>query len=210
LQKIVKKLILLAVLKENGGVITDGEFALAEDFSWINGIVGNQYVNRGSRGIKPEVVGFYSPDYSFDQAKENIKPFEGMHPVDKYMIAFPALEDYFIAAVPEARFMKALLLEIAQLLGSASGFRGRRGQYRLNNLKGEDIYYEYFMIAVQVVLQDKQKQIDAANIDQYRHFAIDYYGLHLINCYYAPYKLKAFWGNAQSIKIYQSLTQYPL
>ena len=100
MQKIVKKLILLAVLKENGGVITDGEFALTEDFSWINGIVGNQYVNRGSRGIKPEVVGFYSPDYSFDQAKENIKPFEGMHPVDKYMIAFPALEDYFIAAVP--------------------------------------------------------------------------------------------------------------
>lgn len=70
------------------------------------------------------------------------------------------------------------------------------------------MYYEYFLIANQVVLQDKQKEIDSTRIDEYRHFAIDYYGLNLINCYYAPYKLKTFWGDGQSNKAFESLTQY--
>ena len=55
-------------------------------------------------------------------------------------------------------------------------------------MKGENIYNEYFFLAVQMVLQDKQKEIDSLNIDDYRHFAIDHYGLNLINCLYGPFK----------------------
>jgi hypothetical protein len=175
---------------------------MTEDFSWINEIVRNKYVNRGTRGIKPQVVGFYSQDYSFDKIKENIKPFTGMNGVDKYVTLFPALEDYFIAAEKNTRFMTSLIAKIGKLLMNPLDFKRERGHYHLNNLKGEDIYYEYFLIAVQTVLQDKQKQIDLANIDKYRHFAFDYFGLNLINCYYAPYKLKAFWGDGQSNKAF--------
>jgi hypothetical protein len=166
----------------------NGEFAMTmtEDFKWINDIVRNQYVNRGNRGIKPQVVGFYVPYYSFEKAMENIKPFEGMYPVDKYMLIFPSLEDYFIAAAPNSPFLNALLTQITELLTNPGNFKRERGKYKLNRLNGNDIYYEYIFIASQIVLQEKQKQIDQANIDQYRHFAIDYYGLNLINCHYAP------------------------
>ncbi len=94
------------------------------------------------------------------------------------------------------------------MLKNPAHFKPQRGHYKLKNLKGEDMYYEYFLIATQVVLQDKQKEIDSAKIDNYRHFAIDYFGLNLINCYYAPYKLKIFWGDAQSHKAFESMTQY--
>jgi hypothetical protein len=61
---IVKFVILLNVLNENGGVMTTGGFAFTENFKWIKNIVSNPYVNRGSRGVKPQIVGFYSPYYS--------------------------------------------------------------------------------------------------------------------------------------------------
>jgi hypothetical protein len=44
--------------------------------------------------------------------------------------------------------------------------------------------------------------------EPYRHFAIDYYGLNLINCLYAPYKLKAFWYDHKPYKIFEGMTQY--
>jgi hypothetical protein len=64
------------------------------------------------------------------------------------------------------------------------------------------MYPEYFMIAVQTILQERQKKIDANKIDSYRDFAIDYYGLNLINCYYGPYKLQAFWKKDYPRKIF--------
>ncbi len=64
---------------------------MSEDLSWLNNITNNPYVNRGNRVIKPQVFGFYSPDYSFEKEKENIKPFKGMEEVDKLITVFPAL-----------------------------------------------------------------------------------------------------------------------
>lgn len=80
-----------------------------------------------------------------------------MNEVDKYTIVFPALEDYFIAAEKNSRFITKLIAKIYNLLENPEGFKRERGHYRLNNLKGEDIYYEYFLIAVQTTMQDKQK-----------------------------------------------------
>jgi hypothetical protein len=205
---IVKQLILLNILNDNGGLTTTGEFAMTEDLSWIANIITNIYANHGNRGIKPQVVGFYSSDYSFEKHKEAIKPFDGMHDVDRYMTLFPALENYFIAAEKSAAFIARIIERIVKLLQKPDSFKRERGHYKLNNLKGEDMYYEYFLLAVQTTLQDKQKEIDSIKIDSDRHFAIDFYGLYLINCFYAPYKLKAFWGNGQSSKAFQSLSQY--
>jgi hypothetical protein len=133
--------------------MANGDFAMAEDLKWISDIVRNPYVNRGNRDIKPQVVGFYVPYYSFEKAKENIRPFEGMHPVDKYRLIFPSLEDYFMAAVPESGFLGALLTQISKLLTDPSDFKRERGKYKLNRLNGDDMYYEYIFIASQIVLQ---------------------------------------------------------
>lgn len=205
---IAQKLILLNILQENGGIVSSGEHAMTEDLSWIASIASNPYVNRGNRGIKPQVVGFYSFDYSLEKSKEKLKPSAGLEETDKFVTVFPALEDYFIAAQRDTRFLRRLLEEMEGLLRRPEEFLREKIHYKLVNLKGEDIYYEYFLIAAQVVLQQRQTAIDAAKLDGFRHFAIDDYGLQLINCYYAPYKLKSFWGNEQTKKAFQSLAQY--
>ena len=64
LADIERKIIILNVLYENGGVMTDGEFAMREDFSWIKGIATNPYANRGNLGIRAEIVGFFNPKTS--------------------------------------------------------------------------------------------------------------------------------------------------
>jgi hypothetical protein len=56
--------ILLNILHEHGGIMTDGENILVEDLSWISQIMENPHVNRGNRNVKPQVVGFYSMDFS--------------------------------------------------------------------------------------------------------------------------------------------------
>lgn len=61
--------------------------------------------------------------------------------MDKYMSIFPALENYFIAAEKKTPFMIKLLVRITRLLRNPLDFRREKGHYRLNNLKGEDMYY---------------------------------------------------------------------
>lgn len=51
---------------------------MTEDLTWIEKIMTNPYVNRGNRGIKPQVVGFYSLDYSLEKTKEKLRPAAGL------------------------------------------------------------------------------------------------------------------------------------
>jgi hypothetical protein len=185
-QAIIDNFILLNILNENGGIMTDGKCALAEGFGWVSDIVRNSFVNRANRGIKPQIVGFYSPDHTLDKVKEDIRPFAGMNDVDRYTAAFPSLEPYFIAADKGTPFITELIATIAEFLGKPQNFK--RHNFLLQKLRGDDIFTEYFHISVQIVLQNQQKQIDSANKDPSRHFAMDHYGLSLINCYYGPYK----------------------
>ena len=78
----------------------------------------------------------------------------------------------------------------------------------MNGLGGIDIYYEYLMLAGQTVLQRKQRELD--QLGGNRRLAIDVFRLALINCYYAPYKLKAFWKSDKPEKVYQNLAHYSL
>jgi hypothetical protein len=66
----------------------------------------------------------------------------------------------------------------------------QQNKYQYYNLDGKDIYYQYFPLAGQRVLQTKQRELDRDHTEKgTRSFAIDYYGLRLINCHYGPYKL---------------------
>jgi hypothetical protein len=55
---------MLCILKDNGGIIVTESLTITEDFSWIENIKDNIYVNRGHNETEPQVVGFYSPYYS--------------------------------------------------------------------------------------------------------------------------------------------------
>ena len=66
----------------------------------------------------------------------------------------------------------------------------RENRYEYYRLDGKDIYSQYLFLAGHRVLDGKQQAMDKVNTDPTRsHFAIDYYGLFLINCFYGPYKL---------------------
>jgi hypothetical protein len=64
---------------------------ITEDFDWIRTIAKNIYVNRGNPGVKPRVVGFFSPFYSTKPLKEKKVPFPGMEKVERYMVLLPTI-----------------------------------------------------------------------------------------------------------------------
>lgn len=98
--------------------------------------------------------------------------------------------------------MKEVIKKISHILLNPEKLKSEIGKYNLNNIRGNDVNYEYFLIAVQIILQDKQTELNSKSNDPYLHFAVDYYGLYLINCLYAPYKLKNFWENDKVAKIF--------
>jgi hypothetical protein len=65
---------------------------------------------------KPQVVGFYSPLYSSEIKKEQKRLKAGMEEVDRYMVLFPAIESYFIAAKERAEFIGRVLEEMISIL----------------------------------------------------------------------------------------------
>lgn len=80
-----------------------------------------------------------------------------MNEVGKFMNIFPAMENYFIAAEKNTEFLDKVIDKVTSLLLSPEKLKEESNKYTLVNLKGQDIYYEYFLLAVQVVLQDKQR-----------------------------------------------------
>jgi hypothetical protein len=73
-------------------------------------------VNRGDHYAKPQVVGFYSPFYSSEIKKEQKRLKAGMEEVDRYMVIFPAIESYFVAAKEKAEFIGRILDEMISIL----------------------------------------------------------------------------------------------
>jgi len=64
----------------------------------------------------------------------------------------------------------------------------------MKGLNEKVVYSEFVTIASKKIIQSKQKELNTINRDQnYRKFAIDYYGLFLINRNYGPFKLEVFW-----------------
>jgi hypothetical protein len=115
IQPAIRIFILINLINENGGIATEGENLLVEDLTWISQVTSNPHVNRGNQDVEPQVVGFYKPDFTFDKAKENKKPFPGMVEVDKFMNIFPTLDDYFIAAKKGTPFITELIAKIAEI-----------------------------------------------------------------------------------------------
>jgi hypothetical protein len=60
-------------LNEYGGISIDTNMALSEDIKWIETIVKNKLVNQGSLGIKPQIVGFYRPEYVLEDERSNMQ-----------------------------------------------------------------------------------------------------------------------------------------
>jgi len=64
------------------------------------------------------------------------------------------------------------------------------------------------MLACQRVLLKRQDELDSASTDpSTRSFAIDSFGLNLLNCYYGPYKSSILFDSVQSEKKIQSIAR---
>ncbi len=160
LSEIIRNFILLNILDEHGGVTTDGRNIIVEKFDWLRDITRNPYVNRGNRGFKPQIVGFYSIDRTDGKRKENLRPFKDMVEVDKYTTIFPSMEDYFIAALKGTTF-------IAELIRAFEYTFLWRNIQIMYVFMGKD-YYEYFSSTVKMILRNKQAEIDETNKESFR------------------------------------------
>jgi hypothetical protein len=107
------------------------------------------------------VVGFYSLEYTLDKEKENIKPFPGMNEVDKYMSLFPSMEEYFIAADKNTAFITEIIDKITTVIKNPEVYQRKKNEYKVKKITGNDPFFEFLYISSQMVLQDRQKLIDA-------------------------------------------------
>jgi hypothetical protein len=100
-------------------------------------------VNRGNPDAKPQVVGFYSPFYSSDIKKEQKRLKAGMEEVDRYMVIFPAIESYFIAAKERAEFIGRVLEDMISILRFPKSVNKdiEDGNYEYFKRKITDVYY---------------------------------------------------------------------
>jgi len=99
------------------------------------------------------------------------------------MVLIPAMQNFFVAAKEGAEFIGRILDEMILILMFP--------KLVLKDIEeNKDIYNQYFLLAGLRLLEAKQLELDNKNINpNFRNFAIDYYGLFLINNQYGPYKL---------------------
>ena len=130
------------------------------------------------------------------------------------MVLIPAMENYFIAAKGRAEFIGRVLEEMITILVFPKSILNEIAEtkYKYYGLNGKDTYFHYFFLAGHRVLEDKQRELDEDNKDHtYRTFAIDHYGLFLINCYYGPYKLSVVYEDVKTVdRKIQNLAKYDL
>ena len=97
------------------------------------------------------------------------------------MRAFPGLQSYFLVAKKKSKFVSELLSEIILLMLNPSEIGSHSTGVEFFGANPSNLYVNYFQIAVQIVLQRKQKELDTAKVGQYRALAVDHYGLYYIN-----------------------------
>ncbi len=74
-----------------------------QNLNWLEDIKNNEYINVGNKLSSPKYVGFFNIDHSSVRIQQNKKFL--VSPVQKYMVKFPGIEDYFFAAVKQGQFL---------------------------------------------------------------------------------------------------------
>lgn len=119
------------------------------------------------------------------------------------MVVIPSVEVYFLAAKQKSEFVQRFIEEMIDILAFpqqiSQDIKDRKYEYY--HIENRDVYFHYYVLAGQRVLQAKQKEIDSKNKDpNVRNFAIDSYGLFLINCFYGPQKANSYFSNGANRK----------
>lgn len=123
-----------------------------------------------------------------------------MEEVDRYMVLIPTIENYFIAAEKGAQFIGKLIEESISILLTPESIKKdiAEKKYSYIHIDDHDVYYQYFLLASQRVLLKRQSELDSSSKDSStRSFAIDSFGLNLINCYYGPNKTNIIFESLQ-------------
>lgn len=208
-EDIRRRLVVFHVLHEKGGVFAEKNVLFTQKADWLKHVSKNPYANRGSATAQTQYVGFFDIDHGSAIEKRN-KSGAVLEP-EKYMIQFPCFEPYFLAAVAEGEYLRELLTEYVDLLTHPDSLAEKMSRYAVDmgGLHGKDLYYEALYLSQQIVLRRKQQQIDAAGNDGSR-FAVDHFGVAVINERYFPKKLQFTFENNHEEKIFWNLARYTL
>lgn len=116
--RLIRQLIVLELLVENGGVFIDENAILTEKLDWIAEISNNPDVNARLWVKRPSLVGFHSVELSSPLKFEESYP--APTPTQKYIVLYPAISPYFLAATKNNAFLKDVRDLYYQLLNNVN------------------------------------------------------------------------------------------
>lgn len=97
-----EELIMMELMRENGGIIVKKDIIFTEDFKWIEDINSNIHVNKGRADAKTEYFGFHEINYgSLAKKEKKYTKYE----VERYMIKLPGIDFFFLAGIAKGKFI---------------------------------------------------------------------------------------------------------
>lgn len=130
------------------------------------------------------------------------------------MVRFPGVDENFMAGVAQGAFLEAVLREYIKILTNGAYLHSINSLFHLQmgTLTTNDLPNSVFKIAVHIVLQVRQFEIGREFPDESKvnRFAVDQFGLCLINNRYFINKVTMIFENSFDEKIYSNLAYYSL
>ena len=118
---VTRRLITYFLMKEHGGVFIDDRVTLVESLeSMFSDLATNRDINAGNRFYDSvgngsgKCIGFYNDKFS--SMKEKVDFLVREYEVEKSIVKFPNVEDYFIACEKNSPFIEKLVKVYVDLL----------------------------------------------------------------------------------------------
>jgi hypothetical protein len=138
----------MLVLESNGGIIISKRFAFVESLDWLGYISKNIFINRGKAGILPRVFGYYNISRSSPRMQNGSRTSDNRF---KFLVKYPGIMYYFLAAVKGSSFVCDVLNEMSELLQNPPNYIMSAEKYRkvykselFYLISQNKVYNEYF------------------------------------------------------------------
>jgi hypothetical protein len=97
------QIIMMEILLEKGGVVMEKNLILTQDFTWLERINENVYVNRARKDSKAQYFGFFNLNFGtfYSKAEKDTR-----YETERYMITYPGLLGLFMAGVAHGAYLE--------------------------------------------------------------------------------------------------------
>lgn len=162
MHNVTRRLITYFLMKEHGGVFIDDRVTLVESLESMFADIGsNRDINVGNRfygsdgNESGKCIGFYNDKFS--SMKEKVEFLVRDYEVEKSVVKYPNVEDYFIACERNSLFIDGLVKVYVDLLTNENESEQLQKLDRNEKLIGKTdvnrIYEHGHLIASHIVLQ---------------------------------------------------------